>query len=219
MGIRNPHRVTAEVGDLVTVVTAHGKYAQKTGMRIWLECQVAEVVGVGENGRVKALRSALNDYTFRRKNLSGLVALITFPAKDICVPLAMAAAKKRGKPFSSLEEVRAAVRPFVLADLATRGYDPEIGERSARVVKDADEKADPGCSCGCADDGAIRDCFCGQDCQCLPDCQICDRSNAENISTDSGVTVDNMRSIFGEPVEGHDYHVMPARDAEGEAGQ
>lgn len=33
-----------------------------------------------------------------------------------------------------------------------------------------------GCSCGCAWDGAIRDCFCGQNCKCdtLGECPACD---------------------------------------------
>lgn len=44
----------------------------------------------------------------------------------------------------------------------------------------AREAEDSGCSCGCADDGAIQNCFCGQDCHCTPDCRICDRSDAES---------------------------------------
>jgi hypothetical protein len=138
MILRDPHDQRAKVGDLVVVVTAHGKYAQKTGQRIWLECQVAEVVAVGEHGRIKAFRTALSDHAARRKYVPGLVALVPFLATDICVPLAMAAAKKHGKPFGSLEEVRAAVRPFVLVDLAARGYDPASGERAAR---DAESEA------------------------------------------------------------------------------
>lgn len=137
MALRNPRQTTAHLGDLVIVVTANGKHTNKTGMRLWFECEVATVVGVSEARHIKAVLFARDWRVERRADLINLVALVPYPAAQIDVPLAMMAAREHGQPFGSLEEVRTAVRPFVLVDLAERGYDPAAGEQGATNV-DAD---------------------------------------------------------------------------------
>lgn len=128
MSLKNPHQETAHLGDLVVAVTANGKYTRETGMRLWFECEVATVVSISETRRIKAILFARGWSVERRADLANLVALVPFPSEEIDVPLAMMAARENGKPFGSLEEVRAAVRPFVLVDVIERGYNPAAGE-------------------------------------------------------------------------------------------
>lgn len=138
MSLGNPHQTTANLGDLVVVVTANGKHTNETGMRLWFECEVATVVGVDKARRIKAVLFARSWSVERRASVANLVALVPFPADQIDVPLAMMATRKHGKPFGSLEEVRAAVRPFVLVDLIERGYNPAVGEPAPSDTEEAD---------------------------------------------------------------------------------
>lgn len=138
MSLKNPHQTTAHLGDLVVVVTANGKHTNKTGMRLWFECEVATVVGVSKMRHISVVLFARDWRVERRADLANLVALVPYPAAQINIPLAMMAAREHGKPFGSLEEVRAAVRPFVLVDLVEGGYDPSVGEPA---VPDAERYA------------------------------------------------------------------------------
>lgn len=59
------------------------------------------------------------------------------------------------------------------------------------------------CPCGC--EGSPDECTCGKRCVCT-NCKHCDLIVRDAEPTP---TVTDMRAIFGEPVEGRDYDVMP----------
>lgn len=118
-----------EVGDLVAIVIGQTQYVHGEGAQAYLECHVGEVFSVGEYGRLKAVRFAVDGSVVRRRDLHRLITLNPSPASQIDVPAAMAAARAHGKPFESLEALRNAVRQFRLDAPHDPATCPECAEQ------------------------------------------------------------------------------------------
>ncbi len=110
-----------EPGHLVAVVTGHIAHVQQYGARAWMEFNLAEVVEVGENRRIEAVRFAGDWAVTRREDISGLIDMAPVPPEYIDVQAALKVAEARGEPFESFDDLRRAIRHCLKVNLVHMG--------------------------------------------------------------------------------------------------
>lgn len=121
--LANPRR-----GDLVVIAQEHSAHYTKGGARTYTTFEIGVITSVSRDGQIKAFRSAYNlnepggGEPIIIARLAGVTSTPYFPASKIDVQSALKTAYEHRwpggqpcRPFDSLDEVRAALRPLLLA--------------------------------------------------------------------------------------------------------